>query len=95
MSGLCGSAHAAKLEVLHEFTGADGSDPIGGLTLDPNTGKLYGTAIYGGAGYGTVFSLTPPAPDKRKWKFETLYTFRPAVASDPVNPSGLDDGHVL
>jgi uncharacterized repeat protein (TIGR03803 family) len=72
---VCGPANAAKLEVLHEFTGPDGSDPQGGLTIDVNTGTLYGTAIYGGTGFGTVFSLTPPEPGKRKWKYEVIYTF--------------------
>ncbi len=73
---LCSPAPAAKLEVLHEFTGPDGSDPQGGLTVNPDTGTLYGTAIYGGAGYGTVFSLTPPLPGKSRWKFKVIYTFK-------------------
>src|SRR5262245_31760638 len=73
---ICSPATAATLELLHEFTGPDGADPTGGLTLDPETGILYGTAIYGGAGYGTVYSLTPPKPGKHKWKFEVIYTFQ-------------------
>jgi hypothetical protein len=72
--------------VLHEFTGPDGSDPQGGLTVDPNTGTLYGTAIYGGAGYGTVFSLTPPPPGKSRWKFKVIYTFQGGTnGSQPTN----------
>jgi hypothetical protein len=69
----CGPAAAARLQVLHEFTGSDGADPTGGLPLDPTTGTLYGTAIFGGGGDGTVFSLTPPPPGGRRWKFQVLY----------------------
>jgi uncharacterized repeat protein (TIGR03803 family) len=74
--GLSQPAIAAKLEVLHEFTGPDGSDPTGGVIVDPDSGILYGTAIYGGAGYGTVYRLTPPEPGKRRWKFDVIYTFQ-------------------
>jgi uncharacterized repeat protein (TIGR03803 family) len=42
---------------LYSFTnGADGANPLAGLVLSSNT--LYGTASAGGAGYGTVFSLS-------------------------------------
>jgi uncharacterized repeat protein (TIGR03803 family) len=67
---------AATLKVLHEFSGPDGSDPSGGLVIDPNTGILYGTTKYGGTGSGTVFSLTPPAGSTGRWKFHTVYTFQ-------------------
>jgi hypothetical protein len=77
LGALCGPAAAAKLEVLHEFAGPEGCDPMGGLTVDPNTGILYGTAAFcGGTGGGTLFSLTPPKPGKRKWKFDVLYDFQ-------------------
>src|SRR3954447_19964828 len=82
---VCNPAAAAKLEVLHEFTGPDGSDPQGGLTIDPNTGRLYGTAFYGGNGYGTVFSLSPPAHGKRNWKYEIIHTFEGSF--DGSNPA--------
>jgi uncharacterized repeat protein (TIGR03803 family) len=73
---LCSPAAAAKLEVLHEFSGTDGTDPTGGLTIDFDTGILYGTTNYGGTGAGTVFSLTPPPPGKHKWDFQVIYTFK-------------------
>lgn len=54
--------------VLHTFTGgADGANPVGGLTMDA-AGNLYGTAEVGGDlgcvvgngyGCGTVFEITP------------------------------------
>jgi uncharacterized repeat protein (TIGR03803 family) len=48
-------------KVLHTFTGgADGGEPLGGLTIDAS-GNLYGTAAFGGGatGLGTVFEVTP------------------------------------
>jgi uncharacterized repeat protein (TIGR03803 family) len=54
--------------VLFSFTGGlDGEYPYAGLTLDPTTGKLYGTTYQGGdtandpSGGGTVFVLIPAA----------------------------------
>ncbi len=45
--------------VLYSFTGgADGVEPYGGLLLDA-AGNLYGTAVGGGSGFGTVWRLTP------------------------------------
>ena len=44
--------------VLTSFTGANGSNPYGGLTLSADGRTLYGTTQFGGAnGYGEVFSL--------------------------------------
>jgi len=44
--------------VLHIFNGKDGELPYGGVVLDPQ-GVIYGTAAYGGHGFGIVFSITP------------------------------------
>ena len=71
-----GPASAATLKVLHEFTGPDGSDPTGGVVIDPTTGVVYGTTPYGGSGDGTVFSLTPPVGGTGKWKLQTIYAFQ-------------------
>jgi hypothetical protein len=47
--------------VLHFFTGgADGSDPESGVIFDRH-GTLYGTTTSAGAGWGTVYKLTPTA----------------------------------
>jgi uncharacterized repeat protein (TIGR03803 family) len=45
---------------LHDFTGQDGTCPMGGVIMDAS-GKLYGTTLEGGAnnGFGTVFEITP------------------------------------
>ncbi len=44
---------------LHDFTGADGTQPFGTIVFDRN-GNLYGTARFGGAyGDGVLWELTP------------------------------------
>jgi uncharacterized repeat protein (TIGR03803 family) len=66
--------------VLHEFgsTKSDGTEPLGGVTLDA-MGNVYGTTTFGGgscsvssAGCGTVFELSP---SKTGWKEAILYRF--------------------
>jgi uncharacterized repeat protein (TIGR03803 family) len=64
----CGTVYklsrAARLTLLHRFTGSDGSSPFGGVLPDAK-GNLYGTAGAGGSGQGctygcgTVWKLTP------------------------------------
>jgi uncharacterized repeat protein (TIGR03803 family) len=64
--------------VLHHFRGArDGSFPEAGLIADAN-GVLYGTTANGGfgAGFGTVFALSPPASGETRWTHRVLYRFR-------------------
>jgi len=44
---------------LHDFSGSDGQNPVGGVVLDAS-GNLYGTASKGGAhGDGVVWEITP------------------------------------
>jgi uncharacterized repeat protein (TIGR03803 family) len=45
-----------QLAIVHTFTGADGSQPYGGLVVAAD-GHLYGTASQGGLGAGTIFRL--------------------------------------
>jgi uncharacterized repeat protein (TIGR03803 family) len=55
---------------------ASPSTPYGNLVIGPG-GTLYGTSYYGGtAGYGTVFSLTPPAAAGGAWTETVLYSFQ-------------------
>src|SRR6185437_9910653 len=61
-----------KETVLHNFSMADGVDPLGGLTLD-DQGNLYGTEFSGAAYGGGVFELSPGKA--RAWNFTQLYTF--------------------
>ena len=61
-----------KESVLYKFTGgADGAAPTGQLVFDEK-GNLYG-ANGGGAGYGTVYELSP---SKGGWTFTVIHTFR-------------------
>lgn len=65
-------------EVLHSFSGTDGSSPEGGLSFD-SSGNLYGTTAYGGSdSYGVVFELSPVSSG---WSESTLWNF-----------TGLTDG---
>jgi uncharacterized repeat protein (TIGR03803 family) len=45
--------------VIHSFTGKDGSYPDHGSLIFDTTGSLYGTTAHGADGYGVVFKLTP------------------------------------
>jgi len=50
---------SGTLTVLHSFTGSDGSQPLGGLTLGKD-GNFYGTTYAGGTSCcGTIFKVTP------------------------------------
>jgi uncharacterized repeat protein (TIGR03803 family) len=72
------------LTVLHEFNGADGQEPRGGLTLATN-GKFYGTTLLGGAfGFGTIFSITAEGDLK------TLYSFRDKGDGSLPNPPPIE-----
>ena len=58
--------------ILHVFTGSDGTTPIGGVILD-QSGNLYGSTSHGGAlGGGTVFELSFSGGT---WTLNTLYNF--------------------
>src|SRR5581483_4635346 len=72
-------ALAQSFTVLHAFTGGgDGAEPYSGLTIDRG-GNLYGTALGGGCGYGTVFKI---AHKNGAWIFNPIYCF-----------TGVNDGN--
>lgn len=64
-------------DVIHNFSGADGSQPLSTLKMDED-GDLYGTTFTGGnltacfGGCGTVFKLTKSGG---KWLARDLYAF--------------------
>jgi uncharacterized repeat protein (TIGR03803 family) len=63
--------------LLYSFQGVtvgDGKYPLGALVLD-DSGNLYGTTNYGGATYGIVFRLSPPAVAGGAWTEAVLHRF--------------------
>jgi uncharacterized repeat protein (TIGR03803 family) len=62
--------------VLYSFMGgSDGAVPTAGVVVGDG-GVLYGTTFQGGsAGYGTVFSLTPPASRGAPWDEAVIHSF--------------------
>jgi len=83
-------------QVLYEFTGnADGGWPFGPITVGAN-GVLYGTTtIRGAEGYGTVFSLTPPATAGNPWTFDTIFTFNSSTGGGPYGGVVIGSGGIL
>ena len=66
--------------VLHEFTGADGNEPLYGNLIFDQAGNLYGTTEAGGAhDLGTVYELSP---SNGGWTESVLWSF-----------TGGDDGN--
>jgi uncharacterized repeat protein (TIGR03803 family) len=75
--------------VLYSFSGgADGTQPAGGVALDP-AGNVFGTTFAGGLGYGTIFMLQPM---NGNWAESTLHAF--AGSLDGAKPIGglISDG---
>lgn len=72
--------------VLHSFNplNGDGFEPYAGLVID-KAGRLYGTTIYGGAGYGwgSVFEVVQV---QGKWKERVIHSFE--GTDDGFNPHG-------
>jgi uncharacterized repeat protein (TIGR03803 family) len=69
---LTSSAKSQTYQLVHQFTGPDGENPMVGLTIDA-AGRLYGTTLEGGAsGLGSVFRLTRSGS---AWVLNTLYSF--------------------
>jgi uncharacterized repeat protein (TIGR03803 family) len=74
------------LQVLHHFSGADGSLPNGEL-LRGTDGAWYGTTQRGGLrDLGTIFRITPDG------KFRSLYQFIPNDAAGTIPRNGLAQG---
>lgn len=82
--------------VLHRFKGGqDGSQPYSELAID-RQGSLYGTTSFGGAGWGTVFKLTPPATSSASWTRTILHRFQGGKdGAEPYAGLILDENGVL
>jgi hypothetical protein len=79
--------------ILHSFAGGtDGQGP-GAVVLGAN-GVIYGTTGKGGtAGYGTAFSLTPPAQPGGEWSYAIINNFQ--NREDPSGPLAIDSNGVI
>jgi uncharacterized repeat protein (TIGR03803 family) len=70
--------------VIYNFTGGtDGAIPLENVVFD-RSGNLYGTAQGGTYGFGTVFQLTPSAPE---WTITVLHAFQ--NLNDGLYPLGV------
>jgi uncharacterized repeat protein (TIGR03803 family) len=78
--------------VLYNFGGNDGANPYAGVVIGAG-GVLYGTTEFGGTmGYGTVFSLTPPASRSGPWTEVVLRNFG---AEGPIGGVVIGENGVL
>jgi uncharacterized repeat protein (TIGR03803 family) len=78
-------------KVIHAFgNGNDGAELLDALHLD-RRGKLYGSTVFGGAGYGTVFELVQQ-PSGR-WREKILHKFQQGDSGGnyPMGGVILDD----
>ncbi len=70
--------------VLYNFDGTNGSVPVGSLVQDTTDGKLYGTALQGGAGGaggdGVIFSFDPTTNT-----YEDVYDFDGTHGQNPYS----------
>ena len=72
---------------IHTFAGGAYSEyPNGGLVFD-SSGNAYGTASGGGAGYGTIYELTP---SQSGWIANILYEFDDVSGAYPAGPLVFD-----
>lgn len=80
-------------QILHSFNihDEDGQNPFAGVIID-GAGNLYGTTVYGGTGYGTVFELKPGKGGN--WSEKILHRFN-NTSKDGIMPSAglVFDGH--
>jgi uncharacterized repeat protein (TIGR03803 family) len=73
----------AQSPVIYSFAGSpDGANPKRSVII--NGSSLYGTTVYGGSGYGTIFQLTSSSGS---WSEAVLYSFAGGT-SDGSEPDG-------
>jgi len=88
---------AGVYKVLYDFLGVnqpggshDGAQPEGRLALAGN-GTIYGTTSFGGTplGYGTAWSLKPPATSGGAWTYQQIHIFGKTPDQPNLPHSGL------
>jgi uncharacterized repeat protein (TIGR03803 family) len=74
---------------LYSFTGGgDGGLPQARLWRN-KLGKLYGTTLERGKGFGTVFEIKPPSVAGEAWSFVFIHDFSPSDGDGAMPRSGL------
>jgi uncharacterized repeat protein (TIGR03803 family) len=91
--------------ILYAFTGGSDGGGVSGtnnasLLFDQFSGRLYGTAFYGGnipdsKGLGTVFMLVPPSDALGAWTHNVLHTFTGKDGAHPAANLILDKSGAL
>ena len=66
-------SQAKEIVIYNQPSNTEG--PAYELVAD-SSGTFYGMAIQGGVGYGSVYSLTPPAKGQTAWTETVLYSFQ-------------------
>ncbi|MGA2738227.1 MAG: choice-of-anchor tandem repeat GloVer-containing protein [Bryobacteraceae bacterium] len=83
-----GDAATPVLTTLYSFTGVNPADDVGGAFPEAgvviNNNNLFGTTYAGGAGWGSVYELAPPAQTGGAWTMHQLYAF--TGGADGSNP---------
>lgn len=88
---------AGGFSLIYDFKGIyqfppshDGANPDGRLALGPD-GTLYGTTAFGGnaSGYGTAYSLKPPATASGAWTYKQIYIFGQGTSLPNTPHSGF------
>ncbi len=79
----------SKYKTLYNFTGSTGGNFSQGQPNLRSPGNLYSTTTYGGAGYGTVFELTPNQDGS--WTESVLYSFAGGTDGGTPEPTLIFD----
>jgi uncharacterized repeat protein (TIGR03803 family) len=99
LAGIFASAQTSSYSIINEFSGTDGSSPVGNLIAD-SAGNLYGVTQGGGTstvcphGCGTVFKLSPTSSSG--WQRTVLYEFTgTADGNQPLAGLAMDSAGKL
>lgn len=80
-----------KYTILHNFSGGDDGYQPGALSLGLD-GRIYGAALFGANGWGSVFRLSRRGHSK-KFAFDTIYAFGGGEGAQPNGVIQARDGN--